>query len=144
MPTRQINEVIRHQNILTAPGGLLVREACRRMAAAQVGSILIVNTAGALLGIFTERDALTRVLAAGLDPDATTLETVMTANPIVVEPSRPLGHALHLMHDGGFRHVPVVEDGHPMGMLSARDALGLELVAFEEELEQRDSITELL
>ncbi len=144
MPTRKISEVVRNQRILTTTGTITVREACRQMAENRVGSVMIVDQDGRLTGIFTERDALTRVLATGLDPDTTRLNSVMTADPSTISVTRPLGHALHLMYDGGFRHVPVVQDGRPVGMISARDALGPEMVAFEEELEQREVITELL
>lgn len=143
MPTRKIRDVITDQTILTTPGDLSVREATRRMAATRVGSIMITDD-GKLTGIFTERDALVRVIAAGLDPETTTLGQVMTADPITASPEIPLGHALHMMYEGGFRHVPVVEDGRPVGMISARDALGLEIVAFEGELKRRETITELL
>ena len=143
MPARRIQNVIEGQEILVGPPELTVREASRRMAEARVGAIMISN-AGRLVGIFTERDALVRVLAAGLDPDVTRLAQVMTDNPLTVRPDTLLGHALHLMYDGGFRHVPVVEDGRPVGMVSARDALGAEMVAFEDELQRRDDITELL
>jgi len=143
MPTRKIRDVITDQTILTTPADLSVREAARRMVATGVGSIMI-TVDGKLTGIFTERDALIRVLAAGLDPETTTLAQVMTAAPITASPEIPLGHALHMMYEGGFRHVPVVEDGRPVGMISARDALGLEIVAFESELQRRESISELL
>jgi CBS domain-containing protein len=97
-----------------------------------------------LTGLFTERDALNRVLAAGLDPTRTTLADVMTTTLQTINADQPLGHAMHLMFEGGFRHVPVVKGDRPIGMVSARDALGTELIAFEQELEQRASITELL
>ena len=143
MLARKIRDVIRNQQILVGEADLTVREATRRMAAAQVGAIMI-GREGRLVGIFTERDALVRVLAAGLDPDTTPLDQVMTDHPLTVTPDTLLGHALHLMHDGGFRHVPVVEDGQPVGMVSARDALGVELVVFEDELNRRDIITQVL
>lgn len=143
MATRKIAEVIHGQKVLTATRNLAVREASQQMKAARVGSIMVVDD-GKLVGIFTERDALTRVLAEQRNPETTTLAEVMTANPQTVDPERPLGHAMHLMNDGGFRHVPVVKDGRPIGMISARDALGVELTAFEHELEQRESISELL
>ncbi|NMG75527.1 CBS domain-containing protein [Aromatoleum diolicum] len=143
MPTRKIRDVITHQTILTASADLSVREAARRMAATRVGSIMITD-GGTLAGIFTERDGLVRVLAAGLDPETTTLAQVMTSTPITASPESPLGHALHMMNEGGFRHVPIVENGRPVGMVSARDALGPEIVAFEGELQQRETITELL
>lgn len=143
MTTRKIAEVIHGQKVLTATRNLAVREASQQMKAARVGSIMVVDD-GKLVGIFTERDALTRVLAEQRNPETTTLAEVMTANPQTVDLERPLGHAMHLMNDGGFRHVPVVKDGRPIGMISARDALGVELTAFEHELEQRESISELL
>ncbi len=143
MPTRKISEVIEHRNILTCTGDVTVRDATRRMVAAHVGAVMVTR-GGRLVGIFTERDALARVLAEGRDPDRTTVAEVMTPEPHAVSPDRPLGHALHLMYDGNFRHMPVVESGRPVGMVSVRDALGPELAAFEAELHQRDMITELL
>jgi CBS domain-containing protein len=144
MPTRKICDVIAGQSIHTASSTMTVQAAAEAMAAAKVGSLLIVNGKGALEGIFTERDALVRVLAKGLDPARTTLAQVMTTKLQTILPDRPLGHALHMMFEGGFRHVPVVENGKPVGMISARDALGGEMVQFEHELHQRDDIAEIL
>jgi len=143
MPTRIIRDVIEQQPILTATGDISVREATRRMVSAHVGSIMITE-GDRIAGIFTERDALVRVLAKAVDPETTRIDAVMTSNPQTVEADAPLGHALHLMYEGGFRHVPVVEDGRPIGMVSARDALGPELAAFEDELQQRVAIAERL
>ena len=97
-----------------------------------------------LVGIFTERDALFRVLAMDKDPKVTRVGTVMTKKPRTIGPDRPLGHALHLMYEGGFRHVPVVEHGHPVGMVSTLDALGPELAQFQDELDDREHIGEIL
>lgn len=143
MPVRNIRDVVRGQTVLTAASSLTVREASQQMAAARVGSIMIVQD-DELVGIFTERDALMRVLAERRNPETTRLADVMTAHPQTIGPDRPLGHAMHLMNEGGFRHVPVVENGRPIGMISARDALGAELIEFERELEARESISELL
>ena len=144
MPTRKIREVIRNRPMLLAAQNLNVREACRQMVAARVGSIMVVDEQGLLVGIFTERDLLVRVVAAELDPDMITLTDVMTPRPQTVSPDMALSAALHLMHDGCFRHMPVVEQGRPVGMVSVRDALGAEVMRFEHELEQRELITELL
>lgn len=144
MPNRMIREVIAGQTMKTATSTMTVLAAAQAMAAARIGSLLIVDSQGTLQGIFTERDALNRVLAKGLDPTKTTLAEVMTANLQTIPADRPLGHALHMMFEGGFRHVPVVENGKPVGMISARDALGGEMVQFEAELNQRDDIAEIL
>lgn len=144
MPSRRISQVIGNQNIVTAAASLSVLEAARIMAQAHVGSIMIIERER-LVGIFTERDALNRVLAAGLDPDRTPLSAVMTASPQSVSADHLLGHALHQMFEGGFRHMPVVDNnGRPVGMVSSRDALGPEMVAFEAEIERRNDISELL
>jgi len=82
------------------------------------------------------------VLARGIDPDRMLIAEVMTSKVMTISPDRPLGHALHMMFEGGFRHVPVVEEGRAVGIVSARDALGAELVEFEGELRYRDEIAE--
>ena len=143
MPHRTIRDLIGTQTILTASAETSVSEAAGLMKRANVGALMVVE-GGRLVGIFTERDALFRVIAEGREPHATRIAEVMTRNPQTIDPDKPLGHALHMMYEGGFRHVPVVEDGRPLGMVSARDALGPELDAFESELVQRAHIREIL
>lgn len=143
MPNRKISDVIRHQKILCAEAGITVREAACRMAQDKVGALLIVEN-GLLCGIFTERDVLNRVVAAHLDPDSTPVGTVMTRNPQTVSPDRPFSHAMHMMYEGGFRHMPVVDAGKPLGMISIRDAIGPELTEFESELERREKLAEIM
>jgi CBS domain-containing protein len=143
MPTRPIKELIARQKVLAVADSLTVSDVARQMKAAGVGAAMVVD-GGKLTGIFTERDALFRVIAAGKDPATTRISEVMTSDPITVHPDKPFSHAMHLMHDNGFRHVPVVADGRPVGMVSARDALSQEVAAFEAELRQRDDITEIL
>ena len=99
---------------------------------------------GRLVGIFTERDAVFRVMAEGQDPQTTHIGDVMTTHPQSITPDKPLGHALLMMHENGYRHVPVVDNGRPIGMVSARDALGPELQQFQSELERREHILEIL
>jgi len=143
MPQRPVRTIIAKQRILTAPSTTTICEAARMMKKRKVGAVMVVDRAQ-LVGIFTERDALFRVLAEGLDAKTTRLAEVMTPHPRTIEPDKPFGHALHLMFESGFRHVPVVEDGKPIGMVSARDALGPELQQFETELQRRQRIGEIL
>ena len=144
MPERPIRSLVAKQKLVTAAAASTVFEATRLMRQAQVGAVMIVDDDGRLLGMFTERDALYRVLAEGRDPKATSLAEVMTPHPQTITPDKPFAHALLMMHEGGFRHVPVVERGKPVGMLSARDALGLELQEFESEVQRRARIGEIL
>jgi len=120
MPHRPIREIIKRGKLVTASEATSVAEAARLMTEARVGAILVLNKDG-LAGIFTERDALTRVLAPGLDPETTPLGRVMTADPDTITPNRPFGEALIMMYDHGYRHVPVVEDDVPVGIVSMRD-----------------------
>lgn len=143
MPHRAIRQIIENQRILTAPAHTTVGEAARLMKQRKVGAVMVVEQ-GRLVGIFTERDALFRVLAEGYDARTTRLSEVMTPGPQTITPDKPLGHALHMMYEGGFRHVPVVENGQPVGIVSARDALGAELVEFESDLLRRQHIGEIL
>jgi CBS domain-containing protein len=140
---RPVRTIIEDQHPVTATADMTVRAASRLMKQRCVGAILVVDK-GRLAGIFTERDALFRVIAEGRSPEATKLAEVMTPNPRTIGPDRPFGHALHLMYEGEFRHVPVVEDGRPIGMVSARDALGPDLEQFISELDKRAHISEIL
>ena len=144
MPQRPIRSIIAKQKILTASSEITVSEAARLMKKKALGSVMVVKDDGRLVGIFTERDALFRVLAEGRDPKATTLADVMTPQPQTIAPDKPFGHALLMMYDGGYRHVPVVEHGKPIGMVSTRDALGPELQEFESEVQRRTRIGEIL
>ena len=144
MPNRTLRQVITGQTLVTARRDTSVRAAAVAMAEQSVGAILVVDDSGRLIGLFTERDALNRVVARGLDPEQTPLAAVMTDKLQTATPDKTLGHALHLMFEGGFRHLPVVEDGRPVGMVSARNALGLEILQFERERQERDHPAEIL
>jgi CBS domain-containing protein len=143
MSHRTIRTIIEEQDPVTAPAKMTVSEAARLMRERRVGAIMVVQD-GALAGIFTERDALIRVLAEERDVRTTRLEDVMTRNPQTIHPDRSFAEALQMMYGGSFRHVPVVEDGRPVGMVSARDALGPELEAFVYEMLRQEQINEVL
>lgn len=143
MCPRLIHDVIKTQTILTLSPDSSVHAAAREMKQRKVGAVMVVD-GGQLVGIFTERDGLFRVLAEGRDPATTPLSAVMTAKPSTITADRRLGHALHMMHDAGFRHMPVVEDGRPVGMISLRDALGTELTSFEREVAAKAELEEIL
>ena len=140
MPNRRISNVIAGQSLVTATREMTVRAACRLLAEKRIGAMLIVES-NKIVGIFTERDALNKVLATGVDPDTTTLAQVMVSNPMTIRSDKPLGFALAMMADGGFRHVPVVDDnGAPLGMVSARDALGQDMLELEKEMKRREDL----
>jgi CBS domain-containing protein len=134
-----IKSVIEPRKLVVAAPQTSVAEAARLMREGNVGAVLVVENEQ-LVGIFTERDALFRVIAPGLDPAKTALRDVMTRNPMTVAPDETFGYALLLMHEKGFRHTPVVENGRPVGVLSARHALDPDLEEFTAEAERRKHI----
>lgn len=142
MALRLIRDLIRGQVLLTCGPDATVAEGARQMAERNVGAILI-TVAGRLEGIFTERDALVRVIAAGRDPQTTAIGEMMTRAVNAISPDRPVLHALHEMHENNFRHVPVLENDRLVGVVSIRDALGDELIAFERELAVKQAILEV-
>lgn len=125
------------RKLLTAAPATTVLKATQRMARRGVGAMLVVDD-GILVGIFTERDATFRVLAAGRDPATTKLAEVMTPDPATIGPKESFGRALLIMQQEGFRHLPVVRDGKPIGIVSSRSAMDPDLVEFRCEAERRE------
>ena len=143
MSHRPIRSILENRKPVTAQSNFTVSHAARLMREHKIGA-LIVCKEGRLVGVFTERDALFRVTAEDREAQSTVLADVMTRDPQTIGPDKPLGHALHLMYEGGFRHVPVVEDGRPIGMISTRDALGTELQDFVYELLRLEQAQDVL
>lgn len=113
-----------HLDALGAPAPIEVSpdlpiiDAIRRMHEAEADCVLVVRD-GRLVGIFTDRDAV--VKAAGKRLDSFHVRDLMTRDPVVLRHDDPLAVAIHKMAVGGFRHIPIVEDGRPTGVITARD-----------------------
>jgi CBS domain-containing protein len=138
MFSQRIRKVMQGERMLVAPSGTTVQRAAQLMAEGGMGAVLVVDDER-LVGIFTERDAVFRVIARGLDAATTTLAEVMTASPYTISPELSFGQALQLMHQHRIRHVPVVEGGKPVGIVSGRDALDPEMEEFAVEAQRRES-----
>lgn len=126
MTQRTIRNLITRREVVLLPPNASVRDASQLMAQQHVGAILVMVD-DQLEGIFSERDALKRVLAEGRDPDATQLSEVMTKDVVTLGPDAWALDALRLMRDIGFRHLPVVEQDLVIGVISLRDFVGAEL-----------------
>ncbi len=138
MFTQSVRSIMNPAKLIPVPGTMTVREAAKLMKSKHYGAVLITD-GDDLLGIFTERDALYRVIATGLDPDVTEVRDVMTKQPTTITPDKTFGHAMLIMHEGKFRHLPVVDNGRLVGMVSSRNALDpdLEEFVFEEHRRKR-------
>lgn len=132
---RRLSDIALNRTPPTLDPSASVLEASRLMREQGVGSVLVVDERAALVGIFTGRDAVHRVLAAGKSPAQTPLAAVMTADPVVMCPEQSALEALRLMWDGGFRHVPVIDAGRLVGVVSRGDFDDGENERFAEERE---------
>lgn len=102
-----------------APSATII-ECVRTMSTKKIGAIIVIDREK-LVGIFTERDALNKVLAAGLDPAKTRVADVMTRDPVSVPPSTTVGEAMELITRRRFRHLPVVQNGKVHSVISSGD-----------------------
>ncbi len=128
MAERTIFQAMARRHLVSLAPTASAYEAACVMTRANCGSVLIVDHGGPLLGIVTERDLMTRLLAKALDPTTTPVAKIMTPNPHCVKPETHVADAVVIMIERGFRHLPVIGDnGRIMGVFSARDALPREV-----------------
>ena len=132
-----IKSVMDREKFIAVAPDQTVSQAARLMATRNAGAVMVVE-ANQLIGIFTERDVVFRVVALGHDPKETHLREVMTVNPKTLGPSQSYGHALVIMQENGFRHVPVVDEGKPIGIISSRNAMDPDLEEFVADQRRRE------
>src|SRR5438045_1369776 len=108
MAERTVFQSISQKRVLTVQPHATVREAACAMTRLNCGSILVMEPPDTLLGILTERDLMTRVVARGVDPERATAREVMTPKPTCVKPETPVSEAVVIMLERGFRHLPIV------------------------------------
>ena len=130
---RKMSDIVKNQVPVTLPPDATVRDACQCMRDRRVGAVLVTEADQRLLGIFTGRDAVHRVLAEGKSAVRTKLATVMTRDPDTMPPGKSAIEALRLMEYGRYRHVPIVNDGKVVGIVSRFDFSGIELDRLDEE-----------
>jgi len=139
MPRRKlVPDVISNQLIVSLPPSATALQAAQLMTEHRIGAILIVER-NQLKGIFTERDVTTRIVNAGRNPSETALRDVMTANPDTLPPDAIALDALDLMEENRYRHLPIVKDGVPVGMVSIRDLFAVNRRQLEQEVEEREA-----
>ncbi len=128
-----LRRVIRRQDLIAAPRTAIVMEVASLMTDARVGAICILE-GDQLVGVFSERDLMTRVLVAGRDPRKTPVGDVMTREVVTASLDDSRADCLEKMQERGFRHLPVLEGDRVVAMLSMRDLLSDEIAEQREEL----------
>ncbi|XP_065873416.1 CBS domain-containing protein CBSCBSPB3 isoform X2 [Euphorbia lathyris] len=131
---------LRLSKALTIPEGTSVSDACRRMAARRVDSVLLTDANALLSGIVTDKDIAARVIAEGLKPEQTIVSKIMTRNPIFVTSDSLAIDALQKMVQGKFRHLPVVENGEVIAILDITKCLYDAISRMEKAAEQGSAI----
>lgn len=115
-----VPDIIKDRELVAMNPAATARAAARMMMEANTAAVVVLDGDN-LVGIVTERDLTRRILAAAVDPETTTLDAIMTRDPDVLAPSDSALDALELMRAKHYRHVPVVEAGKVVGMVSIRD-----------------------
>ena len=121
-----IKSIIGDRETVTVERSLLVRAAARLMADRKIGAVPVLD-GERLVGIFSERDVLTRVVAAGCDPDATPVGDVMSSELVVADPAESYEACLSRMREAHVRHVIVLDQGRLAGIVSLRDLLAVDI-----------------
>jgi len=120
MPT--VRDLVKDRKVYSVDAGQTVLEAARFMMEHNIGALPVLRN-GELAGIFSERDLMNRVVAAGRTPGLTAVSEVMTPNPRAVNLDESIEECLFIMHEFGFRHLCIVEGKELKGLVSLRDIL---------------------
>ena len=136
---KRVRNFLRGEEVFYTAPDLTVRQAAQYMTTRGVGAVPVLEK-GRLVGIFTERDVLTRVVAYGLDPATTTVAEVMTKELVVADADEDYEAALEKMKDCNCRHLPVVDQDRLMGVVSMRDLLLAEITVKSSAIRMLDSL----
>ena len=145
MSERSVFQSIPHRHVVSLPPHANVWEAACVMTKANCGSVLIIDGAGLMQGILTERDLMTRVLAKALDAEKTLVSEVMTHHPQCIAPETTVSDAVLILLERGFRHLPIVTSaGKILGVFSIWDAMPRQIDSAVSLAEFRDSVNDAL
>ncbi len=123
---KKIRDIMRHGFLFVVQRTALVADAVRMMAAHNVG-IVIVLEGDKLVGVFSERDVVRRVVDRGLDPAHTPVGDVMTTEMVVADAEEDYQSAMRKMDQANIRHLPVVSEGRILSMISIRDLMRVDI-----------------
>jgi CBS domain-containing protein len=130
MPT--LRDLIKDRKAYSVDAASTVLEAARFMMEHNIGALAVLRN-GELAGIFSERDIMNRVVAVGRTPGHTKVAEVMTANPRAVSVDESVAECLFIMHEFGFRHLPIVEGKELRGLVSLRDIVNVQAAEMERQ-----------
>jgi CBS domain-containing protein len=138
MTRKIVPDVIRGQTLQKVTPRENVRIVAKMMRDKKIAAVLVME-GERLVGIITERDMTSRVIAAGLDPDTAVAANIMTTNPDTLSPYDTASDAINMMRKRNYRHLPVVEGSHVLGMVSVRDLYAVANTELEQDLKDRNA-----
>ena len=138
MMRKIVPDVINGQTLITVRLNDTVRAIAKVMRDNRIASIMVTEE-GTLIGIITERDVTTRMVAAGLDPDQTLAKDIMTADPDTLNPDDTAAKAIKMMVERNYRHLPVTDGDDLVGMVSVRDIYAIYNLELKEDLKDRNA-----
>ena len=145
MTERTVFQSMAQRHVVSVVPTATVYSAACVMTRANCGSVLVIDTSNTLLGIVTERDLMTRLVAKSLDPAVTTVADIMTRSPYCVVPETKVADAVLIMIERGFRHLPIVTDANKiLGVFSVRDALPREVQTAQSLAEFNEQVNDAL
>ena len=133
-----IYDLVKDRRVCSIEADSTVLQAARYMMEQRIGALPVLRN-GELVGIFSERDIMNRVVAVGRLPGTTKVSEVMTANPKAVDVNGTIENCLYLMREFGFRHLPIVDGKELKGLVSSRDIL-LRYIALGEAEQRRMAV----
>ena len=139
MRLRIIPDIVKDQKLCVLSKQDTAREAAKQMAENDIAAIVVTDDGGKLLGIVTERDLTRRVIAGNRDADKVTVGEIMTGDPDTLAPGDSALDALELMGTRKYRHLPVVDDGRVVGMVSIRDLYAAVKTALEKDIRETEA-----
>lgn len=146
MPERTVFQSTAQRHVVNVGPQATIYDAACVMTRANCGSVLVIDAANTLLGIVTERDLMTRVIAKKLDAASIHVSEIMTRNPRCVPPETKVADAVVIMIECGFRHLPIVagDSNKIMGVFSVRDAMPREVNAAVNMAEFNEQVNDAL
>ena len=145
MTERTVFQSMAQRHVVSVLPTATVYSAACVMTRANCGSVLIIDSNNTLLGIVTERDLMTRLIAKALDPATTTVADIMTRSPYCVVPETKVADAVLVMIERGFRHLPIVTEANKiLGVFSVRDAMPREVQTAESLAEFNEQVNDAL
>ena len=138
MIINSVKEIIAQRELPSIPPNRSVRDACLRLTEMNIGALVVVESRR-LLGVISERDVIRKCICQSRLTAETLVSDIMTVNPVTIGIREDLPTALALMSKGGFRHLPVMDEGTPVGLLSIRDVPTEYHLMFERYMEAKAS-----